>query len=58
MVNKIYEFGNKRVKEHDEGIREFLERKDGTLAGVGEKGEISTSIIITHRQNFLYLNLT
>ncbi|MDF1547632.1 MAG: ABC-F family ATP-binding cassette domain-containing protein [Bacteroidales bacterium] len=27
MVNKIYEFGNKRVKEHLEGIREFLERK-------------------------------
>jgi ATP-binding cassette subfamily F protein 3 len=27
LVNKIYEFGNKRVKEHDEGIREFLERK-------------------------------
>jgi ATP-binding cassette subfamily F protein 3 len=27
LVNKIYEFGNKRVKEHDEGIREFLEHK-------------------------------
>jgi ATP-binding cassette subfamily F protein 3 len=27
LVNKIYEFGNKRVKEHDEGIREFLERR-------------------------------
>ena len=27
LVHKIYEFGNKRVKEHDEGIREFLERK-------------------------------
>jgi ATP-binding cassette subfamily F protein 3 len=27
LVNKIYEFGNKRVKEHNEGIREFLERK-------------------------------
>ena len=27
LVNKIYEFGNKRIKEHDEGIREFLERK-------------------------------
>jgi ATP-binding cassette subfamily F protein 3 len=27
LVNKIYEFGNKRVKEHDEGIHEFLERK-------------------------------
>lgn len=27
LVNKIYEFGNKRVKEHDEGITEFLERK-------------------------------
>lgn len=27
MVNKIYEFGNKQVKEHFEGIAEFLERK-------------------------------
>jgi ATP-binding cassette subfamily F protein 3 len=27
MVNKIYEFGNKQVKEHFEGIGEFLERK-------------------------------
>jgi ATP-binding cassette subfamily F protein 3 len=27
LVHKIYEFGNKRVKEYDEGIREFLERK-------------------------------
>ncbi len=27
LVHKIYEFGNHRVKEHDEGIREFLERK-------------------------------
>jgi ATP-binding cassette subfamily F protein 3 len=27
LVHKIYEFGNKRVKEHDEGIREFLQRK-------------------------------
>ncbi len=27
MVSKIYEFGNKRVKEHLEGIKEFLERK-------------------------------
>ena len=27
LVNKIYEFGNKRVIEHNEGIREFLERK-------------------------------
>jgi len=27
MVSKVYEFGNKRVKEHKEGIREFLERK-------------------------------
>lgn len=27
LINKIYEFGNKRVKEHDEGISEFLERK-------------------------------
>lgn len=27
MVQKIFEFGNKRVKEHMEGIYEFLERK-------------------------------
>lgn len=27
MVNKIYEFGNKKVKEHLEGIAEFLQRK-------------------------------
>ena len=27
MVSKVFEFGNKRVKEHLEGIREFLERK-------------------------------
>ncbi len=27
MVTKIYEFGNKRVKEHLEGISEFLERR-------------------------------
>lgn len=27
MVSKIYEFGNKQVKEHFEGISEFLERK-------------------------------
>ena len=27
LVSKVYEFGNKRVKEHLEGIREFLERK-------------------------------
>jgi len=27
MVSKVYEFGNKRVKEHLEGIKEFLERK-------------------------------
>lgn len=27
MVSKIYEFGNKRVNEHFEGIQEFLERK-------------------------------
>lgn len=27
MVSKIYEFGNKKVKEHLEGISEFLERK-------------------------------
>jgi len=27
MVSKVYEFGNKRVKEHLEGISEFLERK-------------------------------
>jgi len=27
LVTKVYEFGNKRVKEHLEGIKEFLERK-------------------------------
>ncbi len=27
LVTKVYEFGNKHVKEHLEGIREFLERK-------------------------------
>lgn len=27
LVSKIHEFGNKRVKEHLEGIKEFLERK-------------------------------
>lgn len=27
MVTKVFEFGNKRVKEHFEGIREFLEHK-------------------------------
>lgn len=27
LVNKIHEFGNKKVKEHLEGIKEFLERK-------------------------------
>ncbi len=27
MVSKVYEFGNKRIKEHLEGITEFLERK-------------------------------
>lgn len=27
MVSKIYEFGNKQVKEHFEGINEFLKRK-------------------------------
>lgn len=27
MVSKIYEFGNKQVKEHLEGIYEFLQRK-------------------------------
>ena len=27
MVSKVYEFGNKKVKEHLEGIREFLARK-------------------------------
>jgi ATP-binding cassette subfamily F protein 3 len=27
MVSKVYEFGNKRVKEHLEGIQEFLDRK-------------------------------
>ena len=27
LVHKIYEFGNQRVKEHEESIRGFLERK-------------------------------
>jgi ATP-binding cassette, subfamily F, member 3 len=27
LVHKIYEFGHKRVKEYDEGIRDFLSRK-------------------------------
>lgn len=27
LVSKVYEFGNQKVKEHLEGIREFLERK-------------------------------
>ncbi len=27
LISKIYEFGNKKVKEHFEGIQEFLERK-------------------------------
>jgi len=27
MVSKVFEFGNKRVKEHLEGIQEFLDRK-------------------------------
>ncbi|MDD3861059.1 MAG: ATP-binding cassette domain-containing protein, partial [Bacteroidales bacterium] len=27
MVSKVYEFGNKRVKEHLEGVTEFLHRK-------------------------------
>lgn len=27
MASKVYEFGNKRVKEHLEGVKEFLERK-------------------------------
>lgn len=27
MVSKVYEFGNKRVKEHLEGVTEFLARK-------------------------------
>ncbi len=27
LVNKIYEFGNKRVKEHEETIKGFLDRK-------------------------------
>lgn len=27
LASKVFEFGNKRVKEHLEGIREFLERK-------------------------------
>ncbi len=27
MVSKVFEFGNKRIKEHFEGVEEFLERK-------------------------------
>jgi len=27
MVSKVFEFGNKQIKEHFEGIEEFLERK-------------------------------
>lgn len=27
LISKIYEFGNKQVKEHFEGIQEFLERR-------------------------------
>jgi ATP-binding cassette subfamily F protein 3 len=27
LANKVFEFGHKRVKEHPEGIKEFLERK-------------------------------
>ncbi len=27
MVSKIFEFGNQRIREHYEGIQEFLERK-------------------------------
>lgn len=27
LVSKVFEFGNKKVKEHLEGIKEFLERK-------------------------------
>jgi ATP-binding cassette subfamily F protein 3 len=27
LVTKIYEFGNKQVKQHLEGIQEFLARK-------------------------------
>ncbi|MCK3682719.1 ABC-F family ATP-binding cassette domain-containing protein [Maribellus sp. YY47] len=27
LVHKVYEFGNKRVKEYEESIREFLQRK-------------------------------
>ena len=27
LVDKVYEFGNKKVKEHLEGIYEFLEKK-------------------------------
>jgi len=27
LVNKMYEFGNKKLKEHDGGIYEFLEKK-------------------------------
>lgn len=28
LVNKVFEFGNKRVKEHLEGIKDFLARKN------------------------------
>lgn len=27
MVSKVFEFGNKKIKEHFEGVEEFLERK-------------------------------
>jgi ATP-binding cassette subfamily F protein 3 len=27
LVNKVFEFGNKRVKEHLCGIRDFLQKK-------------------------------
>lgn len=27
LANKVFEFGNKQVKQHLEGIKEFLERK-------------------------------
>jgi ATP-binding cassette subfamily F protein 3 len=27
LVGKIFEFGNKQIKEHFEGIKEFLARK-------------------------------
>ena len=37
MVSKVYEFGNKRVKEHLEGIGEFLDRKKREKLAESEK---------------------